>query len=217
MLCACQFLLTQLPLSTHPHVNQKKYVWFSLRARHPTLFSGLPFSELPSNLPLMVRFGLTPPITTNSRCVGVHFRTSRSVVSKLTSRRSAIFLILVSRAVSNSSVRFWVSLLFFLAWPNFVQSSTPALFVGSAAFEVIVKQQIKRLEDPSLKCCQLVYDELIRILGQILAKMVGRYPLRNVQCIEPPALASVQMVYCFEESFQLCRRQFLQDGDGTHN
>ena len=44
--------------------------------------------------------------------------------------------------------------------------------MGSAAFEVIVKQQIKRLEDPSLKCCQLVYDELIRILGQILSKMV---------------------------------------------
>lgn len=56
--------------------------------------------------------------------------------------------------------------------------STPALFVGSAAFEVIVKQQIKRLEDPSLKCCQLVYDELIRILGQILVKMQAfrRYP-----------------------------------------
>ncbi|KAF6764744.1 Dynamin central region-domain-containing protein [Ephemerocybe angulata] len=33
--------------------------------------------------------------------------------------------------------------------------STPSLFVGAAAFEVIVKQQIKRLEEPSLKCCQL--------------------------------------------------------------
>jgi len=56
--------------------------------------------------------------------------------------------------------------------------STPALFVGTAAFEVIVKQQIKRLEDPSLKCCQLVYDELIRILGQLLAKIQAfrRYP-----------------------------------------
>ncbi|KZV90240.1 hypothetical protein EXIGLDRAFT_740825 [Exidia glandulosa HHB12029] len=56
--------------------------------------------------------------------------------------------------------------------------STPALFVGTAAFEVIVKQQIKRLEDPSLKCCQLVYDELIRILGQLLGKMraFNRYP-----------------------------------------
>ncbi|PPR03936.1 hypothetical protein CVT26_001141 [Gymnopilus dilepis] len=56
--------------------------------------------------------------------------------------------------------------------------STPALFVGTAAFEVIVKQQIKRLEDPSLKCCQLVYDELIRILGQLLTKVQAfrRYP-----------------------------------------
>jgi replication fork clamp-binding protein CrfC len=47
------------------------------------------------------------------------------------------------------------------------------LFVGTAAFEVIVKQQIKRLEEPSIKCCQLVYDELIRILGQLLSKVVG--------------------------------------------
>ncbi|KAF8520174.1 Dynamin central region-domain-containing protein [Hysterangium stoloniferum] len=56
--------------------------------------------------------------------------------------------------------------------------STPALFVGTTAFEVIVKQQIKRLEDPALKCCQLVYDELIRILGQLLAKIQAfrRYP-----------------------------------------
>ncbi|KAG5354250.1 hypothetical protein C0989_003763 [Termitomyces sp. Mn162] len=59
-----------------------------------------------------------------------------------------------------------------------IQGSTPALFVGTAAFEVIVKQQIKRLEEPGLKCCQLVYDELIRILGQLLAKIQAfrRYP-----------------------------------------
>jgi len=56
--------------------------------------------------------------------------------------------------------------------------STPALFVGTSAFEVIVKQQIKRLEEPSLKCCQLVYDELIRILSQLLGKIsaFARYP-----------------------------------------
>ena len=51
--------------------------------------------------------------------------------------------------------------------------STPSLFVGTTAFEIIVKQQIKRLEEPSLKCCALVYDELIRILGQLLNKNVG--------------------------------------------
>jgi replication fork clamp-binding protein CrfC len=55
--------------------------------------------------------------------------------------------------------------------------SSPALFVGTMAFELIVKQQIKRLEDPSLKCVSLVYDELIRILGQLLTKPIfRRYP-----------------------------------------
>ncbi|MCO5565501.1 hypothetical protein L7F22_019175 [Adiantum nelumboides] len=48
--------------------------------------------------------------------------------------------------------------------------SSPALFVGTTAFEVIVKQQIKRLEDPALKCVSLVYDELVRILAQLLNK-----------------------------------------------
>ncbi|KAL8947042.1 MAG: hypothetical protein Q9222_006633 [Ikaeria aurantiellina] len=55
--------------------------------------------------------------------------------------------------------------------------SSPALFVGTTAFELIVKQQIKRLEDPSLKCVSLVYDELVRILGQLLNKQLfRRYP-----------------------------------------
>ncbi|WFD31495.1 dynamin GTPase [Malassezia sp. CBS 17886] len=56
--------------------------------------------------------------------------------------------------------------------------SSPALFVGTTAFEVIVKQQIRRLEDPSLKCCTLVYDELARILSQLLAKNASfrRFP-----------------------------------------
>ncbi|KAI2621656.1 vacuolar sorting protein 1 [Hypoxylon sp. NC1633] len=55
--------------------------------------------------------------------------------------------------------------------------SSPALFVGTTAFEVIVKQQIKRLEEPSLKCVSLVYDELVRILTQLLARaLYRRYP-----------------------------------------
>ena len=54
-----------------------------------------------------------------------------------------------------------------------VQGSSPALFVGTAAFDVIVKQQIRRLEDPSLKCCQLVYDELVRVLAEILPLIVS--------------------------------------------
>ncbi|KAI4261655.1 MAG: hypothetical protein L6R42_003149, partial [Xanthoria sp. 1 TBL-2021] len=55
--------------------------------------------------------------------------------------------------------------------------SSPALFVGTTAFENIVKKEIKRLEDPSLKCVSLVYDELVRILAQLLNKpLFRRYP-----------------------------------------
>ena len=55
--------------------------------------------------------------------------------------------------------------------------SSPALFVGTAAFELFVKQQIKRLEEPSLKCVSLVYDELVRILSNLLNKQLfRRYP-----------------------------------------
>jgi dynamin 1-like protein len=39
---------------------------------------------------------------------------------------------------------------------------------------VIVKQQIKRLEEPSLKCISMIYDELNRILGQLLQKSTFR-------------------------------------------
>lgn len=51
--------------------------------------------------------------------------------------------------------------------------SSPALFVGTTAFEVIIKQQIRRIEEPALKCAQLVYDELMRILNQLLSKNVS--------------------------------------------
>ena len=56
--------------------------------------------------------------------------------------------------------------------------SSPALFVGTTAFEVIIKQQIRRIEEPALKCAALVHDELTRILNQLLAKnqTFRRYP-----------------------------------------
>ncbi|KAI8641959.1 Dynamin central region-domain-containing protein [Parasitella parasitica] len=55
--------------------------------------------------------------------------------------------------------------------------SSPALFVATTAFEVIIKQQIKRLEEPSIKCINMVYDELVRILGQLLTKQFfKRFP-----------------------------------------
>lgn len=55
--------------------------------------------------------------------------------------------------------------------------SAPSLFVGTQAFEVLVKQQITRLEDPSLRCVNLIFDELARILSQIISHpQYSRYP-----------------------------------------
>ncbi|XP_064203416.1 dynamin-1-like protein isoform X2 [Anguilla rostrata] len=40
----------------------------------------------------------------------------------------------------------------------------PALFVPEISFELLVKKQIKRLEEPSLRCVELVHEELQRIV-----------------------------------------------------
>ena len=46
-------------------------------------------------------------------------------------------------------------------------SLRPNLFVPEVAFEILSKQQIKRLESPSLQCVQLVFEELRRIVLEI--------------------------------------------------
>ncbi|XP_054476822.1 dynamin-1-like protein isoform X2 [Anoplopoma fimbria] len=40
----------------------------------------------------------------------------------------------------------------------------PALFVPEVSFELLVKRQVKRLEDPSLRCVELVHEEMQRII-----------------------------------------------------
>lgn len=40
----------------------------------------------------------------------------------------------------------------------------PALFVPEVSFELLVKRQIKRLEEPGLRCVELVHEELQRII-----------------------------------------------------
>lgn len=56
--------------------------------------------------------------------------------------------------------------------------SSPALFVSTQSFEVLIRQQIRRLFDPSEQCVQMIYDELIRILNQLeQRKVFKRFPL----------------------------------------
>ncbi|MGH0167271.1 UNVERIFIED_CONTAM: hypothetical protein FKN15_052302 [Acipenser sinensis] len=44
------------------------------------------------------------------------------------------------------------------------QGPRPALFVPEISFELLVKRQVKRLEEPSLRCVELVHEEMQRII-----------------------------------------------------
>ncbi|WAR25092.1 DNM1L-like protein [Mya arenaria] len=55
----------------------------------------------------------------------------------------------------------------------------PALFVPDISFELLVKRQIKRLEEPSLRCVELVHEEMQRIIqhcGTQLAYINTKHP-----------------------------------------
>ena len=59
----------------------------------------------------------------------------------------------------------------------------PALFVPEVSFELLVKRQIKRLEEPSLRCVELVHEEMQRIIqhcGNEVQQELLRYS--QIQC-----------------------------------
>ncbi|CAG0883365.1 unnamed protein product [Cyprideis torosa] len=55
----------------------------------------------------------------------------------------------------------------------------PALFVPEVSFELLVKRQIRRLEEPSLRCVELVHEEMQRIIqhcGTEVQQELLRFP-----------------------------------------
>uniref|UniRef100_A0A915BHT0 dynamin GTPase n=1 Tax=Parascaris univalens TaxID=6257 RepID=A0A915BHT0_PARUN len=55
----------------------------------------------------------------------------------------------------------------------------PTLFVPETSFELLVKRQIRRLEEPSLRCVELVHEELQRIVqhcGLHTQQQMQRFP-----------------------------------------
>lgn len=51
-----------------------------------------------------------------------------------------------------------------------------ALFVPEISFDILVRRQIARLEEPGIQCVDLVYEELQRIAGQSEPKELTRFP-----------------------------------------
>uniref|UniRef100_A0A8H7XSY5 Dynamin protein dnm1 n=1 Tax=Psilocybe cubensis TaxID=181762 RepID=A0A8H7XSY5_PSICU len=60
----------------------------------------------------------------------------------------------------------------------------PSLFVPEMAFDLLVKPQIKLLEAPSLRCVELVYEELVKICHNCTSTELARFPRLHSQLIE---------------------------------
>lgn len=64
----------------------------------------------------------------------------------------------------------------------------PALFVPEVSFELLVKRQIRRLEEPSLRCVELIHEEMQRIV-QHCGNEVQQEMLRYVDVNMPQTFA----------------------------
>uniref|UniRef100_A0A8C8CXG4 Dynamin-1-like protein n=1 Tax=Oncorhynchus tshawytscha TaxID=74940 RepID=A0A8C8CXG4_ONCTS len=60
----------------------------------------------------------------------------------------------------------------------------PSLFVPEVSFELLVKKQVKRLEDPSLRCVELVHEEMQRIIQHCSTQELLRFPKLHDAIVE---------------------------------
>lgn len=63
----------------------------------------------------------------------------------------------------------------------------PSLFVPEASFEVLARKQIAKLGVPALKCADLVYEELGRLLRRIDRSELRRFPNLSARITEVAA------------------------------
>jgi hypothetical protein len=55
--------------------------------------------------------------------------------------------------------------------------------VPEVSFELLVKRQIRRLEEPSLRCVELVHEEMQRIIQQCGAQVSATFPISSLVCL----------------------------------
>lgn len=63
----------------------------------------------------------------------------------------------------------------------------PALFVPEVSFELLVKRQIRRLEEPSLRCVELVHEEMQSIIqhcGTEVQQEMLRFPKLHERIVD---------------------------------
>ena len=100
----------------------------------------------------------------------------------------------------------------------------PSLFVPEDAFEVLIKQQIKRLEEPSLHCVKKIYSELLNSLDLIDVKDIKQYKLFEAkikeimteiitECLEPTNQMVKNLIEIELGFINSSHPDFLSDGD----
>lgn len=69
----------------------------------------------------------------------------------------------------------------------------PSLFVPEIAFDLLIKPQIKLLESPSLRCVELVYEELMKICHNCTSavSLVAKKRQRTCRLIPPIGAATI--------------------------
>ena len=72
--------------------------------------------------------------------------------------------------ISEASFIFF-HVIFFSFFAFLSQGPRPALFVPEISFELLVKRQIRRLEEPSLRCVELVHEEMQRIVQHAFSQV----------------------------------------------
>merc|ERR1712038_1880788 len=90
----------------------------------------------------------------------------------------------------------------------------PALFVPEVSFELLVKRQIRRLEEPSTRCIELVHEEMQRIIqhcGNEVQQEMMRFPRLHEKIIDvvtnllrsrlPPTNSMVENIVAIELSY----------------
>ncbi|XP_077453048.1 dynamin-1-like protein isoform X2 [Stigmatopora argus] len=82
----------------------------------------------------------------------------------------------------------------------------PALFVPEISFELLVKRQVKRLEEPSLRCVELVHEEMQRIIQHC-----SNYSTQELLRFPKLHDAIVEVVTC------LLRKRLPVTNDMVHN
>ena len=60
----------------------------------------------------------------------------------------------------------------------------PALFVPEVSFDILVRRQVARLEEPGIVCVDLVYEELQRISTQAEPTELTRFPVLRERMLE---------------------------------